>query len=49
MSFLLVLMKGSNCHKLPLNTTEEDKGQIREATARLAAAQISVDAAVAGA
>lgn len=48
MSFFLVVMRGSNCHKLPLNTTEEDKGQIQEATARLAAAQISVDAAIAG-
>lgn len=40
-------MKGTNCHKLPLNVTEEDKGQIQEETARLADAQISLDAAVA--
>lgn len=30
MSFLLVVMRGSNCHKVPLNTTEEDKGQIQD-------------------
>lgn len=38
---------GGDCCKLPTNTTEKDKGDVREATASLAAAkESSADAAV---